>query len=262
VAFGLIAAWTVAWAGGSAAAASGDQKAKQAEAKKAFEAYAQAYLWNKEENPLQAYQKVAPLQRHLPRAKGRLLRKTYPRARQWPPSWWDQTRSATGAKFAADIWQRRGDPLQAFAPQGVSARQAETETVRQGNQYRRRVVDLKLMAMWKPALINNPNLAKGDWAKQRGVKKQHLSEAIVWHELGHAYVVEALPIRHAVQLFTKHEMLFRHLQEFYADMTTLAHASPPARRPILWIRLQGLDFYNRENAHTRAAHGRRFAARA
>jgi hypothetical protein len=237
-------------------AADGQKKHQQSQAKQAYDAFVEAYLWNKTDQLREKYGQLRRHLRDLPRGKFRLVRSAYRRARDWPPQWWERTKSASATKVGAELYGDRFIVL--YKPSrnlGFQRVVPKFDVVRQGNRYVRKVVDLKLLATWKPALINDPAPAGGELAKLRGVKNKHLAESIVWHELGHAYVVESLPIKHAVQLFTKHQLLFTHLQEFYADMTTLAHASPPSRRPMLWIRLQGLDFYNNEKPHTRAAHG-------
>jgi hypothetical protein len=230
-------------------------QAQQA-AQEAYQAYADAFLWNKLDKLPQKYRQLKQHGRALDREQIRMARQTYERASDWPPEWWEQTKSASATRMQATLW---GDDIEVvYKPSrnvGFQRVRPETDIVEQNGRPVRRIVDLELMATWKPALVNDPDLAGGKLSEMRGVKRKHLAESIIWHELGHAYVAESLPVRHAVQLYTKHRLLFTHLQEFYADMTTLAHASPPAQRPTLWIRLQGLDYYNEEVPHTRAAHG-------
>src|SRR5690606_38137684 len=80
-----------------------------------------------------------------------------------------------------------------------------------------------------------------------------LGELIVWHELGHSYLTNALTLPQIIELYTQHEILFIHLQEFFADLTSAYHTSPRGIRAVLQARLDGLDAYDDDEPHTRAA---------
>jgi len=63
-----------------------------------------------------------------------------------------------------------------------------------------------------------------------------------------------LPVRAVIELYVDHCQLFSHVQEFYADLTSLYHSSPKARLATLMMRLDELGDYMRSEAHTRASH--------
>jgi len=64
---------------------------------------------------------------------------------------------------------------------------------------------------------------------------------VVWHELGHNYVTNFLPLDQVMQLYMNYMPLFTNLQEFYADMTSLHHCSPKGRLACLMLRLEAID---------------------
>jgi hypothetical protein len=114
---------------------------------------------------------------------------------------------------------------------------------------------LLVIVSWRPAFVDSPKPLKGWLAEAHGLTQADLAEVIVWHELGHNYVTLNLSLRDAIELYSNHRMLFEHVQEFYADLTSLRHASPRACRMALMTRLSELYRYNEREPHTRAAHG-------
>jgi hypothetical protein len=103
-------------------------------------------------------------------------------------------------------------------------------------------------------MVDSAQPASGELATSHDTQLGDSGEISVWHELGHNFVTAKLPLKAVVELYSDYEILFHHLQEFYADLTALYHSSPRTQRYMM-IRLIGLDHYNAEEQHTRAAHG-------
>jgi hypothetical protein len=160
------------------------------------------------------------------------------------PRWWDRTRSTSNVSFKADMWGRAFSAN--YIPSDILGMQAPI-----GVRNNRLVV----VVTWRPAFIDNPKPLEGWLAEKHGLTQGDLGEVIVWHELGHNYITLNLHVRQALELYRNHEMLFHHVQEFYADLTALRHASPKAARTTLMFRTRELSSYDEREAHTRAAHG-------
>ena len=167
------------------------------------------------------------------------MRSTAPTFR---PKWWNKTHSSSKTMFRANIW---GRPIVAnYVPSRALGFQSVMI-------YRNRIV---VTVSWKPSLVDNPNPAAGELAKIHKMTKGDIGEVVVWHELGHNYITSNLPVKSVWPLYEDHRVLFFHLQEFYADMTALYHASPYGRLATLMLRLDGLDWYREDEQHDRAAH--------
>ena len=164
-------------------------------------------------------------------------------AKDHRPPWWKSCRSSSNTSFMASIWGRK-----------VWANYMPTEML--GGAMPVDVRDGKLLVVvsWKPSMIDSAKPAKGYLSKRHGLAQGDVAEAIVWHELGHNYVWSFLPLKHVMELYENHNMLFEHMEEFYAEMTALYHSSPLARRVTLLFRTELLDDYRESDAHTRMAH--------
>ena len=114
---------------------------------------------------------------------------------------------------------------------------------------------LIVIVTWKPNLVDNPKAASGDLATRLGVTLGDIAEVIVWHELGHNYLTVFLPTRGIIDAYENHQILFRHVQEFFADITAIYHSSPKARRVAMLMRLNELANYDEAEPHARGAHG-------
>jgi len=181
------------------------------------------------------------------------IRKT---AKVFQPKWWPACSSNSATKFPASIWGRKFVanyvPARALGQQSVSTR---GRYVRTRNGYEYKVTEIQVRVMWKPGMVDDPNPVTTTLAEQNNICRSDIGEVIVWHELGHNYITNALAVNHVVELYTNYRVLYSHLQEFYADLTALRHASPHARRVTCQMRLGALDFYDDNEPHTRAAHG-------
>jgi hypothetical protein len=160
------------------------------------------------------------------------------------PAWWKYCASSHNTTFTAKIWGKSfkanyipSESLGVQAPIGI----------RDG-----RII---VIVSWQPRLVGDPEPVEGVRAKAHGLTRSDFAESIAWHELGHNYITEFLPLDHIIRLYNNYEMMFHQLQEFYADMTTLYHAGPKARRCQLFIRLSGLSTNRDSSAHMRAAYG-------
>lgn len=161
-----------------------------------------------------------------------------------PPSWWKSTASSRNITFTAKIWGRSFKAN--YIPSGMLGAQGVAE-IRDGR--------LMIVVTWQPQLIDNPDPVEGKRAKVHKLTKGDFAESIVWHELGHNYVTEFLPAKQVIELYNNYYMMFGQLQEFFADMTSLYHARPKARKCILFMRLPSLVMYDENDPHVRAAYG-------
>jgi len=170
-----------------------------------------------------------------------------------PSKWWDNTMSPKNVSFKAEIW---GRPFVAnYMPTetlGVQAVMPEHQMDRNGQLV---ITKLNVIVSWRPNYVNKPDMLGGELATRHDLRVRHLGELIVWHELGHNYVTSFLPMKHVIALYSRERMAFEHLQEFFADLTSLYHSTPKAALATLFFRLDLLDFYDEMEPHTRAAHG-------
>ncbi|MBS3821366.1 MAG: hypothetical protein GVY16_01010 [Planctomycetes bacterium] len=182
-------------------------------------------------------------------------------AREFRPGWWEKCRSASNISFKAEIWNRHftanympSDMLGIQAPVGI-------DYDRRGRPY------IQVIVSWRPLYIDNPKpLGEEDImniygltptrSKEFGFSLGTMAETIVWHELGHNYITISLNTRAVLKLYRNHGMLYRNMQEFYADMTALYHTSPKSRLFTMMFRLNSLDPYDPTECHARGcAHG-------
>ena len=165
-------------------------------------------------------------------------------AAEFRPPWWQATKSTSNRSFRAQIWKRWF--VANYVPSELMGLQAPV-----GARHGKLVV----IVSWRPSLVDNPRPLGGVLAKRLGLRKGDLGEVVVWHELGHNYVNSFLPIRHVMALYRHHSLLYRTLQEFYADLTAVYHSSPHARRAALLLRLDEIESNRESEPHTRAALG-------
>jgi len=177
-------------------------------------------------------------------------------AKEFRPKWWSKCSSSSNISFKAELWNRplmaNYMPTRALGAQSVQA-EGEVRVDRRG-RVERRITKLNVIVTWKPSLVDSTTPATGRLAEAQHVRQGDLGEVIVWHELGHSYITNYLPMDQVIELYRQHALLFGHLQEFYADLTALYHASPHARRVTLMLRLDGLDHYDESEPHARASH--------
>lgn len=169
------------------------------------------------------------------------IRQTAPLHR---PAWWKHCKSNGNITFTAKIWNRSFKAN--YVPSAALGAQGVVE-IRNGR--------LMSIVTWQPQLVDNPERLEGERGKAHKLVKGHLAECIIWHELGHNYITEFLPAQHVIELYQNYTMLFRQLQEFYADMTALYHAGSKGRRCQLFIRLGSLSMNYENDSHMRAAYG-------
>jgi hypothetical protein len=167
------------------------------------------------------------------------------------PDWWAKVKSTRPISFQAEIWNRRfvanykpDTALGAQVPVGVDNGK------------------LQIVVVWHPQRVDSNKPLGGmlesilgeEQVKRHQIRLGDVAECIVWHELGHNYISEFLPLQHVVELYTKHLPMYMALQEFYADMTALYHSSPKARRVQLFIRTRGIRDGHVKDPHTRGGH--------
>jgi hypothetical protein len=226
------------------------------EAAAAFDRMAEAYLNNDWVGVEETSQELRRTYRLLDPADQRIYRDLSRGYEQFSPDWWEHTMSPAKTEFPAEIWGKRFlaryEPSGALGFQGV---RATGEYVRTREGYEYKITNLEIFVTWKPNLVNNPDPAGGALSKRMGYTLSDLAEVIVWHELGHNFMTGSLSVDVNVELYTNYQLLYSHLQEFFADLTALYHTSPRARRAVLQLRLNELDRYDEAGAHNRAAHG-------
>lgn len=181
------------------------------------------------------------------------IQKSY---KDFRPKWWNKCSSSSNISFKAGLWNRpllaNYMPTRALGAQSVQVK-GEVRVDRRG-RVERKITGLDVIVTWKPSMVNSNTPGTGKLADLHDMKLGDLGEVIVWHELGHCYITNYLPMEHVVTLYEEHGMLFSHLQEFYADITAIQHTSPKARRVALLLRLDGLDRYDDAEQHARASH--------
>ncbi|MFP4052456.1 MAG: hypothetical protein ACLFV7_01165 [Phycisphaerae bacterium] len=160
------------------------------------------------------------------------------------PNWWDKTKSTRNITFTAKIWNRGFKAN--YMPTDMLGIQAAVG-IRNGR--------LLTIVSWRPNLVDNPDDAEGELAKIHKITKGDIAECIIWHEMGHNYISNFLPLKHVIKLYEDYSILFHNLQEFYADMTALTHGSPKATKVQLLIRLPGLRENIERDPHMRGAYG-------
>jgi len=221
------------------------------QAVKAYENLVKAYLSNDWDTLETVIRDIRRHQRFLGREQRSNIAYIQRTNSRFRPKWWHKCSNSSNISFQTELW---GRPLLAnYMP----TRELGAQSVRVKYQWRgrRRVpADLEVIVTWKPGLVDNSTPASGKLSEIHGLKLGDVGEVIVWHELGHCYITNYLPMKHVLELYTDHGMLFSHLQEFYADLTALYHTSPRARRVVLMLRLNGLDYYDASEQHDRASH--------
>ena len=234
-----------------------DPMAKEKEeAQQAYQQIADAYLNNDWDALPGLIHEVRRHQRFFDRQQRSDVTYVRRNLKEFQPKWWDKCSSSSNISFKAEIWNRpltaNYMPTRALGAQSVQA-EGEYRKNRKG-QYEPVITKLNVIVTWKPSMVNSRTPGTGKLAEVHGMKLGDFGEVIVWHELGHCYITNYLPLKHVVELYNDHNMLFGHLQEFYADLTALYHSSPRARRVTLMLRLEGLDHYDDSEEHARAAH--------
>ncbi len=222
----------------------------------AFDRMAAAYLDNDWAGVEETSKALRSTYRLLDPADQRIYRDISKDYTDFSPNWWARTSSPGKTEFPAEIWGKRFiaryEPSGALGYQGVRGK-GEYVRTREGYEYK--ITELEVFVTWKPNLVDSPDPAGGVLGRRMGYTLGDLAEVIVWHELGHNFMTGRLSVDVNVELYTNYQLLYSHLQEFFADLTSLYHSSPKARRAVLQMRLRELDSYDEAGAHNRGAHG-------
>jgi len=227
-----------------APAAKADPKAKaKAEAMAQYLKIMQCYKSGDLSRVPDEIKKITRLKPYLPRSAQADLAYIPRTLKMYRPAWWRNTRSSSNVTFQATLWGRRVTAN--YVPSDMFGGMAPVD-VRGGK--------LVSIVSWRPSMIDNPKPAGGYLAQRHKLAKAAMGEAIAWHELGHNYIASFLPLNHVMILYENHSKLYFHLQEFYADMTSLYHSSPGGRLALIFTRLDELYEYDESEEHGRAAH--------
>lgn len=231
------------------------KRAKDREA--ALEVFANlesAYLDNKMDQVQKLYNEKRVLLRHLPREKQLTARYMDTKAPGYRPSWWKGTKKQEKNSFKAKIWGKN------FWANYVPTRELGLQTVYPQTEYNRKtnsyeVVDLIILVTWKPLMVDSTDPAEGKLSEMHGYTLGDIAEVIVWHELGHNYMTEAISTKDNVTLYDRYSDLYSTLHEHYADLAAIYHGTPRSRKVAIQFRLDELDYYTRDSSHCRGAHG-------
>jgi hypothetical protein len=221
-----------------------DPKAKtRAEAMAQYQKIMQCYKSGMLSQVPDEIKKITRIRGYLPRSAQADLAYIPRTLKMYRPAWWRNMRSSSNVTFKATLW---GRPLTAnYMPSDMLGGMRAVD-IRGGK--------LVTIVSWRPNMIDNPKPAEGYLAVRHKLTKAAIGEAIGWHELGHNYISYFLPLKHVMVLYENHSKLYYHLQEFYADMTSLYHSSPGGRLALMFTRLEGLHRYREGEEHDRAAH--------
>jgi len=166
-------------------------------------------------------------------------------ALEYRPDWWKNTKSSTSVSFPAVIW---GKTITAnYMPSGALGGE--------GLIYDPVTEKLHVVVTWQPHMVDSTKVLEGDAAAAHQMTEGNEAEAIIWHELGHNYVTLGFDEDQLRDLYTKYQILYMSLQEFYADMTALYHCSPPGRKASFLIRVPSFHWNNVNDEHVRGALG-------
>jgi opacity protein-like surface antigen len=162
-------------------------------------------------------------------------------APEYRPSWWAEGKKTSNVSFGAKIWGKT-----------FTANYMPSEEFGMEMPVGEKNGQLLVVVSWKPSLLDNPKEVQVYLGKSWGLTRGDLGESMMWHELGHNYISLSLTLAQVKDLYENHSLLYSHLQEFYADMTSLYHCSPHARLVTLMIRIDSIDMDSEDEAHTRA----------
>jgi hypothetical protein len=167
------------------------------------------------------------------------------------PTWWSKCRSGSDISFPAWIWGKKFTAN--YRPSDMLGMMAAV-AIRRGR--------LMVLVSWKPNYVDSTKKYSDgstfglhvEGHEKHEFTMGHMAEAIIWHEMGHNYVSITLPLKHVLQMYRNHHLLYSHLQELFAEVTCLYHASPPARLFMLKMRQMDLrdPYYDDSEAHDRS----------
>ncbi|MGB0768323.1 MAG: hypothetical protein ACPGYV_11505, partial [Phycisphaeraceae bacterium] len=228
--------------------------AETEEAEKLYETFSRAYVTNDFKTVEELYLEMRSKTRYLSREKKLAIRHIDRAIPNYRPRWWQGTKKQEKNSFEAEIWGRD------FYANYVPTRELGLQAVFPQEEFnpktgRWEVVDLIILVTWKPLMVDSPEKAKGKLAEMHDYTLGDIAEVIVWHELGHNYLTEALSTRDNIELYDRYDALYSALHEYFADMAAIYHGTPRARKMAIQFRLEELDYYTMDSPHCRGAHG-------
>lgn len=222
--------WVLLWMAALALSSPGDTPAKaaakpktaDAQAKQAYEAVVEAYMnskWGDLKTQLRSSGRFAARMTASQRADLAYIRKV---AVEYRPPWWKSCRSTAKRTIRARIWGKN-----------IVANYVPADKPSMSGQ----VVGLRMVitVSWNPSFVGSTVAEKGRLAEHHGITKGDLGEVIVWRQLGYSYLSESLPIRRVMALYNGNRHLYQHLQALFANLTSMYHSSPKARRTAMLI---------------------------
>jgi len=212
---------------------------KKAEAKEAYEKVVRAYLTSDWGELAKAQKEAARRTAHMtPSQRGDLLyvRKTAP---EYRPAWWRACKSTVKTNIRARIWGRMVQAC--YVP-------AESPGVSTQINGQRVIVQVS----WNPSMVESPTPEKGQLAEDHGLTKGDIGEVVVWRQMGFSYFCASVPGGSLLRLFRQNQLLYQHLAWFVANLTSMSHCSPKARRAAMLVHGSTLQSTGTAEAYTRA----------
>jgi hypothetical protein len=166
------------------------------------------------------------------------VRKAAPACR---PAWWAACKSTRKTRFRARIWDR------AITVNFEPAQQPDLNAT-----VHRDLRQISLTVRWNPSLIDSTTPERGSLAERHSLTGAEVGEVIVWRQLGQSYILVSVPVKTLLALYNRDQLLYRHLQEFYANLTSLYHCSPKARRTAMLIHTRALRGQENAEAYVRS----------
>jgi len=230
----------VLWVSPGLLAAPPGAAAQKAEATAAYGKVAEAYLSSRWDDLTKAERAV---HRHATRltAKQRAglsyIRKT---TAEFRPPWWKTCKSTVPKKIRARIWGR--NVVANYLPANQPNMSGKIGAMNR----------MEITVSWNPSLVDSTTPEKGRTAARHGLTTGDIGEFIVWRQLGYSYITVSLPVKTTFALYNENKHLYLHLQSFYANVTSMYHCSPRARRAAMLMHANAMRGSNSNEAQLRS----------
>jgi hypothetical protein len=222
VALALSAASAAAGAGTPAAQQPAGVEAAKQKAKETYNAVVTAYMnsnWDAMNEAQKSASRYATYMTPQQRADLTYIRQT---AGDYRPPWWKACKSTTPTKIRATIWGR-----------GIVCNYLPADKPSISGQIDGQHTEVTVS--WNPSYVDSTEQEKGRLAEEHGLTLGDQGEVIVWRQLGHSYITVSLPGATLLAMYKENQHLYQHLQSFLAELTSMYHCSPKARRTAMLI---------------------------
>ncbi len=193
------------------------------EAAEAYEAAVTAYMdgaWSELPDALREALRCRTRMTPKQRADLAYVRSMLPGFR---PAWWKSCKSTSSERIRARIWNR--NIVASYVPADAPGMNAQ---VRPGGR-------MAITVSWNPSLVDSTTPQGGRLANRHDLTRGDIGEVIVWRQLGYSYMAASLPGKTLLSLYNENQHLYQHLQMFFANLTSMYHCSPKARRTAMLL---------------------------